>query len=251
MSQRTEELIADTPPTLELDVPRALSVPWPATWIMLLSLSAVVNALLVVGNHAARGCFVPVLAMSICILAALFDACTTRIPNALTYTAILLGVAVNAVGSLLILSHADTATRWLAAPALSQSLLGFGACALVGIAGMFIARVGGGDIKLLAALGALLGLSQIGYVLIVALTVAALYALINLAVVGRLNFVARITALRLLELLYFRRFELPAFSDESPQRPASPNTIPMAIPLAIGLILTQILDLQSKWGITP
>jgi prepilin signal peptidase PulO-like enzyme (type II secretory pathway) len=250
MSQRTEELLADSPPALELAAPRALSVPWPATWIMLLSLAAIVNALLVVANHAARGFFVPVLAAAICLLAALFDACTTRIPNALTYTAILLGIAVNAAGSLLLLNHADTATRWLAAPTLSQSLLGFGACALVGIAGMVIARVGGGDIKLLAALGALLGLSQIGYVLIVALTVAALYALINLVVVGRLNFLARLAALRLLELFYFRRFELPS-SDDSSDRPASPNTIPMAVPLAIGLILTQLLDLQTKWGTPP
>jgi prepilin peptidase CpaA len=252
MSQRAEDIIADLPPTVEPRLPRARAVPWTATWTGLLSLSAILNALLVFENHGARGFFVPVLAVVICALAALFDACTTRIPNPLTYLAVLLGIAVNAVGSLLVAAHGDTATRWLGAPGITQSLLGFGACALVGILGMLLAKVGGGDIKLLAALGALLGLAQIGYVLIVALTVAALYALLNLAVIGRLNLVARLAALRLLELLYFRRLDLPSFSENpSPVAATSSSTIPMAIPLAIGLLLTQLFDLQTKWGITP
>ena len=38
-------VIADTPPATQLVVPRALSIPWPATWIILLSLSAVINVI--------------------------------------------------------------------------------------------------------------------------------------------------------------------------------------------------------------
>ncbi|HUO07323.1 MAG TPA: hypothetical protein VM008_03255, partial [Phycisphaerae bacterium] len=64
------------------------SIPWGSTWVILLSFSAIMSSILVVGLHSQRGFFIPVLTTGICILAALFDAWTTRIPNALTYGAI-------------------------------------------------------------------------------------------------------------------------------------------------------------------
>ena len=76
-------------------------VPWVATWVGVLSLSATISAALVVGAHGTRGFFLPVLAAAVCVLAALFDARTGRIPNPLTYTAILLGLGLNALMPLL------------------------------------------------------------------------------------------------------------------------------------------------------
>jgi prepilin peptidase CpaA len=188
--------------------------------------------------------------MVICTLAAILDAYTRRIPNHLTYTAILAGLAINALASActhIDTPHFTTAAHWLAAPGITQSLLGFGVCAALGLFGV-IARIGGGDIKLLAALGALMGLANIGAVLIVALSAALVYALLNLALSGRLNTFIQLLALRALELLYFRRFDPFPDSPEMPQAKRH-DMIPMAVPLALGLIVAQLLDMKSRLGI--
>ena len=225
-------------------------IPWGATWVLLLSISAVISSMMVMGLHAERGFFVPVLSIGICILAALFDAWTTRIPNPLTYTAILLGLAINGAASAM--GHATgtfvTLNHLLGAAGISQSLLGFGICAALGIFGMMVAKVGGGDIKLLAALGAMLGLSDIASVVVVALGVAVVYAVFNLAVFGKLNAFARWLAYRLLELIYLRRLDV--FPEESEQHSEKPqhDTVPMAVPLAIGLIAAQAFDITTRMG---
>ncbi len=219
-------------------------VPWLATWVLLLSLSAITASALVVGLHGQHGFFVPVLATAVCLLAALFDAWTKRIPNALTYTAIVAGLAINLLSTGLASMNAATATRWLAAPGAQQSALGFGICAVLGLIGLIVARVGGGDIKLLAALGALLGLSDIGYVMIAGLSVALVYALLNLALSGRLNLVMRVAAMRFLEFIYLRRLEMPFSESDATGEQRPRDTIPMAVPLAIGLIISQIWNLK-------
>lgn len=216
--------------------------PWLATWIILLALSAFAASLLTMTTHGQRGFFTITLATTLCLLAALFDAWTTRIPNWLTYTAIVVGLVTNVVASICTLQHFDVAQRWLAAPGINESLLGFAVCAVLGVASIFLTRVGGGDIKLLAAVGAILGLTNCGSVLVLALSVAVLYALINLALVGKLNNFLRVMALRFLELLYFRKFQTPTAEEEKPMRA---SMIPMAVPLALGLILSQILNLHD------
>lgn len=233
-------------PLAPLSQPPARIIPWATTWILLLSLSAIVAAVFLFALHDNRAFFIPILSTAVCILAALFDAWTTRIPNPLTYTAILLGLALSALAAALAALHQDVALRWLAAPSFQQSLLGFAVCAIVGLAGVIFARIGGGDIKLLAALGALLGLSEMGYVLVIALAVALAYALLNLALAGRLNTVARLLAIRLLEAIYLRRLTLS--NDDAPAPSPRRDMIPMAVPLAIGLIIAQALQLKARLG---
>jgi prepilin peptidase CpaA len=218
-------------------------LPWGATWIFLLSLSAIVSSILLMTLRTTRGFFVPVLAAGICILAALFDAWTKRIPNALTYTAALLGLAINLASSGLMMMHADVAARCLGAPGIGQSLLGFGVCAGLAVLGM-IAKVGGGDLKLLVALGALLGLADMGAVLIVALSVAVVYAVVNLAILGRLNAFAQFTALKILELIYLRQLTLPEAEPNAP--PTARTSVPMAVPLAVGLIIAEVLNIRAR-----
>jgi len=134
--------------------------------------------------------------------------------------------------------------KWLAAPELNHSLAGFFICAILGLLGTLVGPVGGGDIKLLAALGAMLGITEIGNALIFGLTVALLYAAINLALRGQLDKACRITAIQLLELLYLRRITTTVDNT----KPLPKNMIPMALPLAIGLIISQVINLQTLLG---
>ncbi|MCL2647136.1 MAG: A24 family peptidase [Phycisphaerales bacterium] len=219
---------------------------WFATWVALVSISAFVASMLVIFTHARGGFFIPVLAIAVCLLAALFDAWTVRIPNPLTYTAILLGLATSALAVALDHAHLPIALKWLAAPDLTYSLAGFFICAILGLLGTLVGPVGGGDIKLLAALGAMLGILEVGSVLIYGLTVALLYALANLALRGQLDKACRITAIQLLELVYLRRINTPTHTDDS--KPLPKNMIPMALPLAIGLIISQVINIQTLLG---
>jgi prepilin peptidase CpaA len=217
-------------------------LPWAATWVGLICLAALVNCGLVYACAGQRGFFLGSLAAVACILAAFFDAFTLRIPNYITYTAALVGLALNAVVPLFELMHADALITWLGAAGWQQSLIGFGACAILGLGGSVVAGVHGGDLKLLAAMGAMLGLSVTGQALIVALAVALVYAVINLALFGRLNTILRIVAQRGLELLFLRRFYTPLPDDQ-----VTPlSHIPMAIPMALGM--AAVLYMQVRYG---
>ena len=217
------------------------SMPWAATWVVVLSFSAALSAGLVVAAHGTHGFFLPVLGAAVCVLAALFDARTGRIPNPLTYTTIVLGLGLNVLVPLLQMAHAQSAMIWLAGVGPQASLVGFAVCAALGLFAALFAGMHGGDLKLLAAIGSLLGLTETGNVLIVALAVALAYSIINLAVAGRLNGVVRLAATRILELIYLRRLPAPPPDDAAP----SPAThIPMAVPLAIGLLLVQYWELR-------
>ncbi len=218
-------------------------LPWGATWIVILTLSAAISAALVFAAHGSRGFFLPILAAVVCILAALFDARTGRIPNPLTYTAILLGLGLNALSPLLHALPAQSAAIWLAGVGPQASLMGFAVCAAIGLFAALLAGMHGGDLKLLAAIGSLLGLTQTGNVLIVALATALAYSIINLAVAGRLNDVVRLAATRLLELIYLRHFPPPAPDDATP---SITTHIPMAVPLAIGLVFVQYWDFYAR-----
>jgi len=232
---------ADKDSVRTLTPPATRLLPWLSTWIILLSLAALASSLLVVTYHGSRGFFLPTLAAMLCMLAALFDGYTARIPNPLTYPAILLGLFLNGITPGLEFLHAHPAVVWLGAVTPSASLAGFAVCAFLGIAGCLLAGVHGGDLKLLAALGALLGLTATANVLILALIVALAYALLNLICFGGLNAVIQRGSMRALEALYFRRFQTPLPEDN----PKSTSHIPMAVPLALGLIIAHIWQLRG------
>ncbi|HVX84531.1 MAG TPA: A24 family peptidase [Phycisphaerae bacterium] len=247
-------MVDDAPPPLQAaQSPRAAAFPpslWTATWTLLLSAAALLALLQTRASHGLAGNFVGILTLLICALAALFDAWTARIPNRLTYIAILAGLALNALAGASTHFPAPTGDilqRWLSAAGPAESLLGFALCAAAGLAAFIVARVGGGDVKLLAAVGALLGISQTVEVLVAALSVAVLYALLNLLIAGRLNLAARLAACRILELLYLRKLHLP---DEEPAKALS---VPMAVPLALGVAIAQFLQLRTlaSGGIHP
>jgi hypothetical protein len=81
------------------------------------------------------------------------------------------------------------------------------------------------------------------------LVVALFYAILNLALFGRLKIVIRFVAVQALELVYFRRFEMPADDPIEEGKPPLRKSVPMAVPLAIGLLIAQMLDIQSRLGV--
>jgi prepilin signal peptidase PulO-like enzyme (type II secretory pathway) len=212
--------------------------------VVLACLAAVVSSGLVMAAHGARGFFLPVVAMLVCLLAALFDGYTARIPNPLTYPAIVLGLLLNGMVPVMDWMNAHAAVVWLGAAGPASSLMGFGACAILGVIGCLAAGVHGGDLKLLAGVGALLGLLPTANVLIMALALALVYALLNLAFFGGLNKVVRVGAMRGLELIYLRRFETPV-----PEEGGKGGHIPMAVPLAVGLVAAQVWQMRTGGGV--
>jgi len=201
---------------------------WPQVWGLMLLL-AVACAVAAAMYHATELFFPPILTLIICILAAFYDAATARIPNEITYTAILVGLTINILPPLLV---GAAQARWLGATGATEALCGFLLCAGIGLGSLLIAGMGGGDMKLLAALGALLGFSDCIPVLVVALVVAIIYALLNLIVAGRLNQAMGGLSVQVLELVYLQR--------TSPMAPLTKRTIPLAVPLVLGLLVARL-----------
>ena len=231
---------ASSEPHAETD--RFAKLPWGATWILLLALSSIIASVALIGVHARTGLFLYTLAILICHIAAVADAATRQVPYMLTYPAMLLGLLLNCFPVIFKLVHLEAGARWMGAVGPTQALLGFAVCASLGVIGVLFANVGGGDAKLLAALGALLGLSQVGAVVLVGLTIALVYAIINLAVDRRLNRVLQFASFRLLEVLYLRQFH---YEPQEPEQGGLKGRIPMAVPLTIGLIAAPFLNINN------
>jgi prepilin peptidase CpaA len=179
------------------DSPPRVTVSTAATWwVLAICVAAVIAAGLQVWSGQKQfGFFLLALCFVVCTAAAWLDVATRRIPNALTYPAILIGLALNALAppALEALGF-DTAAVWLGASGLRDGLLGFGLCAAIGIVSFIARGLGGGDVKLLAAVGAMLGLDAVIAVLFNTLLVAALIGLINWAVRGTLMARAQVIA---------------------------------------------------------
>jgi prepilin peptidase CpaA len=229
MSQEIANL-SDRPPR-ETGASRNLS--WLEVWIILVALAAIGAAGAQFARHGTgQGMFLPALAFTICALAAAFDTAIAKIPNPLTYSAILLGLGLNGVAAGASYAGFESVARWLGSAGATGALAGFAACAAIGLMCMFVAGMGGGDMKLLAAMGAILGFSRIGPILTYTLAVAVIYSLVNLAIAGRLNGLLRSVAAQALTMVYLRQ---PA-AVEAPSK----TVIPLAIPLLAGLLLWRI-----------
>jgi prepilin peptidase CpaA len=104
-----------------------------------------------------------ILLLGLVLSAAVTDVAWHKIYNWTTYTGILLALGFNAAGSLLV-GHGWTSELclerlgWIP---LSQSFLGLIACGMVMLLCFVMFHVGGGDVKLIAMLGAFLGMQGI------------------------------------------------------------------------------------------
>ena len=173
----------------------------------------------------------------VCAVAAWIDAGTSRIPNPLTYIAILVGLVLGAIGTLFAKAGMPVATQWLGSPGLSQSLLGLGLCGAIGIVSFIAAGMGGGDVKILAALGAILGSKAVAPALLYALMAAMVFAIVNLIFSGGLSAALRTVAIGIHSIL-LRRMPGPGGA------PAPSRNVPLAVPLLIGVLLAHTLSLD-------
>ena len=110
-----------------------------------------------------------ILLLGLVLAATVTDLCRHKIYNWTTYAGIVAALGLSAAGSLCSaagwlsedqyrrLGHAFGWIGWIP---LSDSLLGLAACGLVMLSCFVLFKVGGGDVKLIAMLGAFLGLEQ-------------------------------------------------------------------------------------------
>lgn len=175
------------PPAVQ--VPAGVLAGW---WVAALFIAAMLASLIqIVGQRTDRGFFL--LCLSFCVVAgaALFDVATRRVPNLLTYPALLLGLGLNLVlGTVLSFTGPKVALLWLGSSVstggASDAFFGFALCAVIGIVSFMARGLGGGDVKLLAAVGAMLGLDAMVPVLFNTLFIAAVIGVANLAFRGEL-----------------------------------------------------------------
>jgi prepilin peptidase CpaA len=228
----------DVPHDVRMPDP-VLRIPWLAVWVIIAVLGIVGTAVASALLHSTTVGILPIIALLVCLFAAGFDATSGRIPNPLTYTAILLGLFINGTGSLATWLGHDPAA-WLGITGAGPAFLGFLACAVIGIACLLLAGLGGGDLKLLVAMGSMLGFTQVAELMFWTLAIAVPYALINLLIAGKLNGILRIAMLQLMQIIYLRHAE--------PIKPASITHIPMALPLVAAMFAMKAMPLHTFMG---
>lgn len=157
-------------------------------------------------------------ALALALIAAGADLATGRIPNALTYSAFVLGIALG---------------LWPgAAPELLPCLLGIAVALVPGVVLFAMGAIGGGDVKLLGALGALLGTPLILDVLLSSVVCGVIMSIGWLLWRGRL-------AETLKGMLQLARSLL--YPGTPRVVPASDTTIPMGLAVALGVLWTMLL----------
>ena len=231
--------------TLEPRKSAVQPVAWLPVWALVIGLSAVFATIgLLSAGGRGRGLFIELLCFLTLLLAAGFDSATGHIPNPITYTGILLGLSLNCVSLLFSRAAPALADHWYGAAGPTQSLMGFLILGGIGVFCRAVAGLGGGDMKLLAAVGALLGCRRATNAMVAALVVAVVYALANLFTAGRLNAAARSFFLKSLAALY-PHAALPEAAHRS-------RTFPLAIPMFLGLLLSALPSVAAAtawvWG---
>lgn len=211
-----------------------------AAWILAASVAAVIaSAIQIASGRTDRGFFLITVCFMVCGAAAWLDVATRRIPNALTYPALGLGLAVNLLlGPLLAAAGASVAVVWLGATNVVDGILGFGLCAAIGVVSYAARGLGGGDVKLLAAVGALLGLHAVVPVLFNALAFAAVIGIANWALKGTLMPRVQVVAANLLTTLVTRRGLTEVY-------PFGRSEAPFGLALLLGLALAQFVALHE------
>lgn len=142
----------------------------------------------------AEGGYFVIVCLYVLVGAAAFsDAALRKVPNSFTYVALILALVLNLlIAPLAEFMEWNELLKWIGASSgewggvALESIKGFGLCFAVGIISFAARGLGGGDVKLMMALGALAGFSLTVSILINTLAVAAVIGLINLFFKGKM-----------------------------------------------------------------
>lgn len=172
----------------------------------------------------------PYLAIAVvaALVASVWDIKTRRIPNWLTLSAILTGLAVHAVvggaGDMLI--------------ALVAALVGGGIFAIFFVAG----GMGGGDVKLMAAIGAIVGFQSLFQVMVLTAIMGGVFAICLALTRGRL----KQTVANIKLLLVHHRYQGLTPHPEINVANRKTLRLPYAIAIAAGCLITYIGNLPLR-----
>lgn len=185
-----------------------------------------------------------VVVLVLVLVAAGTDLARRKIYNWNTYSGIIAGLALNSIGSGLerfaqLDGKIKQAVGWIG---LEQSLLGFLACGLIMLACFVLFGVAGGDVKLVAMLGAWLGLEQ-GIA-------AMLWSFVLGGCMGLIVLIWQVGALRLLGLAARQLFYTLRLGRQVPlpddQRRLLKQKIYLAPAAALAVLIVR-LDLIGWW----
>lgn len=236
------EASADVP---AVDEPRGLAWWSIDKWVAAVFISAAIASVWQVGlGRTDRGFFLTAFASVLLFCAAWVDAACRRIPNRLTYPGILLALFFNlALPSVLLAVDQKVPLLWLGASSPGDAAAGFLVCAVLGIGSFIAGGLGGGDAKVLAMTGALLGLSQSLPVMFNAILFAAAIGLVNLLLGGVLVAAMQRLAFSTLKAAW------PSFARVTPPK-FRRSEAPFAVSILLGFLLAQVyapMDFLVHW----
>ena len=199
------------------------------------------------GDAEDGGYFVIVCLYAMVIAATFSDAALKLIPNSFTYVALILALALTMfIAPLLEVLDMQTVLRWIGASRgdwggiAFESLKGFGLCLMIGILSFAYKGLGGGDVKLLLALGALAGWSLTVSILINTLAVAAVIGLVNLVLRGLLIYYVQAVFVKVYFVVVSRDFKTPVTFGRTES--------PFCLSLLIAMILLPFVNLHAVIG---
>jgi len=176
---------------------------------------------------------IEVLLLAAVLVAAITDMRWRRIPNWLTLTALALGFALNALNAY----PTPMAGVWLAAK-------GFALAFSLNLIMYALRMTGAGDVKLMAAIGALVGCSNFLGIFLLNAIIGGLLAIILMAVKGRARQTPWNVGYMASEMMKWRA---PYLTREQLDV-NSPNalTLPRAVPICLGVIV--FLAIARIWA---
>lgn len=169
----------------------------------------------------------------------IYDLRWRRIPNALTLPSMIVGVGIN-------LASGGVA-------GLVNSIKGLAAGVAILLIPYLAGGIGGGDVKLMGAVGAFQGLTLVLHSALYSGVVGGLLCCVALAIAGRLFLTLRHVALWALSWLALSASVfLPSLINRVPHRPPEPLPgknvrIPYAVVIAVGTALAILTKAQPLW----
>ena len=211
-----------------------------ALWLLAFCFSALgASALQILGQAHDHGYFQLSFAYVLVGAAAWVDSAWRRIPNKLTYPALMLALLLSfVVAPLLQVLDFRTALIWLGAPSLADAFWGLLFCFVLGILSFMARGLGGGDVKMLFALGPLIGMSRIGPILFNTLIVAAIVGLAQWAMKGTL-------AARFQVVMRNLTMSLFSAGEVKEVYPFGKSDAPFCLSLLIGMLLYPWISLHQ------